>query len=413
MKRILSLLLAFILITSGLSIVVNAADPTPAPFDLIATKNGDTVTLSLVTNEELTYANVTFELTVPNTFTLNAINEGADFDEFGCSVSASTVRRRASIVTDDDYHNTVVAEGKEFLVFILDASVAEPASYTFSLKVTAAADIAGKSFSWRGDTIISNMITVGWYTVTWMNGTTAVETDTHVPYGNQPSYNGSVPTKAADAQYTYSFLGWNTVQNATVAISPLPEVTENVTYYAVFTGTLNNYTITWKNDDGTVIDTTTVAYGVTPTHADPTKAPAPQYSWTFDTWTPSITPVTGNAVYTAKFYRRNCLNIHREDTDQDFLYFISGGSFSMFAVIEEGKHDVNVVGLPDGLYEITEVGSWSWRHKMADEDRTQTRWLGEGSRFASVEFATVPPTLSEWLNGYDSLTNLLDMITGH
>ena len=61
------------------------------------------------------------------------------------------------------------------------------------------------------------------------------------------------------------------------------------------------YTITWKMDDGTLIDTTTVAYGQTPTHADPVKASDAQYNYTFSGWSPSVTAVTGNAVYTAQF----------------------------------------------------------------------------------------------------------------
>ena len=62
-----------------------------------------------------------------------------------------------------------------------------------------------------------------------------------------------------------------------------------------------SYTITWKNDDGSVIDTTTVEYGETPTHADPEKAATAQYNYTFLGWSPAVTAVTGNAEYTATF----------------------------------------------------------------------------------------------------------------
>ncbi|MBQ6153213.1 MAG: dockerin type I repeat-containing protein, partial [Ruminococcus sp.] len=62
-----------------------------------------------------------------------------------------------------------------------------------------------------------------------------------------------------------------------------------------------NFTITWKNDDGTVIDTTTVAKGDVPTHADATKDATAQYTYTFAGWTPEVVAVTGDAEYTATF----------------------------------------------------------------------------------------------------------------
>ena len=61
------------------------------------------------------------------------------------------------------------------------------------------------------------------------------------------------------------------------------------------------YTVTWKNDNGTVIDTAEVDVGIVPTHADPVKADNAYYTYTFTGWTPEITAVTGDAEYTATF----------------------------------------------------------------------------------------------------------------
>jgi hypothetical protein len=41
------------------------------------------------------------------------------------------------------------------------------------------------------------------------------------------------------------------------------------------------YTVTWKNEDGTIIDTTKVAYGQTPTHANPIQPSDEKYSYKF------------------------------------------------------------------------------------------------------------------------------------
>ena len=142
------------------------------------------------------------------------------------------------------------------------------------------------------------------YTITWKNydGTETLETDTNVPYGSAPTYNGSTPTKPATVQNVYVFKGWATSTNQTSAIS-LPTVTGDATYYAAFEEQTRTYTITFKNDDGTTLATSEVAYGSTPTYSGdtPTKAATAQYSYTFNGWTPAITTVTGDATYTATY----------------------------------------------------------------------------------------------------------------
>lgn len=132
------------------------------------------------------------------------------------------------------------------------------------------------------------------YTVTWVNwDDTVLETDENVPYGTKPEYNSKTPTREADAQYTYTFDSW----------TPTVDVVRGtITYKAVYTSTVNSYTITWKNGDA-VIKTDTVAYGETPVYSGdtPTKAGTERYSYTFTGWTPEITAVTGDAVYTAEY----------------------------------------------------------------------------------------------------------------
>lgn len=71
----------------------------------------------------------------------------------------------------------------------------------------------------------------------------------------------------------------------------------------VRTAALNKYTITWKNYDGKVLQSTTVIQGSKPAYggATPTKPSDDNYSYKFSGWTPAITAATGNKTYTATF----------------------------------------------------------------------------------------------------------------
>ena len=133
------------------------------------------------------------------------------------------------------------------------------------------------------------------YTITWVDGNGDTLKTEQVEYGQTPSYTGDTPTKTADAQYTYSF------SNSWLpAIEP---VTQNAEYTAQFSTTTNRYNITWLNDDGTEIDTTSVAYGDTPTHVAPEKESDGTYTYDFAGWTPSIETVTQDTSYQATYNR--------------------------------------------------------------------------------------------------------------
>ena len=146
------------------------------------------------------------------------------------------------------------------------------------------------------------------YTVTWKNydGSSTLETDSNVTKGTKPSYDGATPTKASNAQYTYTFSGWAPSANQTsgTPAANLPTVTGNVTYYAAFTPNLRAYTVTWVDGNGNIIKTENVDYGVTPSYsgATPTKNSTSEHTYTFNnSWLPAVSPVTGDVTYTAQF----------------------------------------------------------------------------------------------------------------
>ena len=128
------------------------------------------------------------------------------------------------------------------------------------------------------------------YTITWLNDDNSQIDQTTVEYGVIPTHDD--PTKAATAEFTYTFSGWD---------KEVVAVTGEATYKATFSVTKNKYLITWLYDDGTEIDHEMIEYGTTPQPANPTKESTAQYTFTFIGWDKTIAPVTGEATYTAVF----------------------------------------------------------------------------------------------------------------
>ena len=132
------------------------------------------------------------------------------------------------------------------------------------------------------------------FTVEFVNEDgTVLQTET-LAYGTLPEYKGETPTKAKTAQYTYTFKGWD---------KDIVSVTKATTYKAVFTNDVNKYTVKFVNEDGTVLQTESLAYGTLPEYKGetPAKASTAQYTYTFKGWDKDIVSVTQAATYKAVF----------------------------------------------------------------------------------------------------------------
>ena len=134
------------------------------------------------------------------------------------------------------------------------------------------------------------------FTVTWLNYDSSVlEIDEDVLYGSVPIFNNDLPLREGDDQYSYVFSGW----------SPNPSrVVKDVTYIAQFEKTLNKYTITWKNYDGTILEVDEdVPYGTMPSYdgETPYKEGTNKYSYVFDGWSPKVETVRQDITYFAQY----------------------------------------------------------------------------------------------------------------
>lgn len=199
------------------------------------------------------------------------------------------------------------------------------------------------------------------YTISFVNGETVLQSG-KVEEGVMPEYKGEEPTKEGDAQYSYTFNGWepevvvasadatytatftqsvnkytvkfvnyddSVLQTEQLEYGAMPEykgeqpakpetdaatfafagwdkqivaVTGDATYKATFNSVAKEYMVTFKNGDQ-VLQQGKVAYGETPVYAgeNPTKEATEQYEYTFNGWDPELAPVTGDATYQAQF----------------------------------------------------------------------------------------------------------------
>src|SRR5574344_589931 len=120
------------------------------------------------------------------------------------------------------------------------------------------------------------------YTVTFADEDgTKIATST-VDYGTSAKVPND-PAKAATAQYTYTFAGWYDENNQQV--TDFSDIENDMTVTARYTATTNKYTVTFADEDGTEIATSTVDYGTSAkVPKDPTKVATAQYTYTFAGW---------------------------------------------------------------------------------------------------------------------------------
>ena len=128
------------------------------------------------------------------------------------------------------------------------------------------------------------------YTITFCDLDGNVLYETLVPYGEIPVYVGETPTLAGNAQYSYNFVGWH---------RELVPVDGTATYRVQFEQVVNEYTVEFVDEEGTVLQTGKLPYGAVPEYKgeNPLPEDTAQYDYS-GAWDKEIVAVTGNATYT-------------------------------------------------------------------------------------------------------------------
>ena len=167
------------------------------------------------------------------------------------------------------------------------------------------------------------------YTVTWLNGNGSVLEEATYDYGDLPSLPTKIPTKDADVQNSYVFNGtWKTDSGSNVT-----NVRRNVTYIPQFNAIAKEYTVTWENYDGDILNIQKVEYGTIPEYVgdDPVRVPDKTGRFIFIGWSPEISAVTEDVTYTAVYEKSDpqiynvSFNINGADSGTIASQTINGG----------------------------------------------------------------------------------------
>lgn len=231
------------------------------------------------------------------------------------------------------------------------------------------------------------------YTVRFLNDDTAksVLYSCSIKSGEKASYQGVTPTKEADAQYTYSFKGWDS-DPATVTI------TANKDFTAQYDKTLipvptPTYSVRFLDEDGTtVLYSETVISGNTASYGNvtPSKDATSEASYKFAGWDKDInSAITANTDFKAKY-----------DTYYEVTFLNDDGSVAGVKEIKEGEHpslsSVDPFKNKDKYTTYTFAG---WKKQTSGED---------ASSFSLTSKATFIATFTAAEVGNDGLSYSLD-----
>ncbi len=219
------------------------------------------------------------------------------------------------------------------------------------------------------------------YEINFLNYDDTVLLSLNLKYGTMPIYNGETPKREKNKQYSYEFIGFD---------SELENVSNNKNYKAQYKEILNKYTVTFKNYDGTILESYELEYGSTPKYngATPIKNSDIEYSYKFIGFDNELKAIDKDITYTAVFESiKNKYTVTFKNYDGTILYSES---------IEYGILPSFNMDLPKrestAQYEYSFKG-WDNDIKAVDGDITYTALFNESIRSYNIKFINDDDTL--------------------
>lgn len=173
------------------------------------------------------------------------------------------------------------------------------------------------------------------------------------------------PTKKADAEFSYSFAGWDP------AIVPATKSTSYVATYDKIPVPAEKFKVEWLNYDGTALcEPEEYTKGDTPVYSGktPERAKDALYYYVFNGWKPVIKPVTRDTKYTAVFVAKE-----REDIFYTIKFVNYNDQLLQELSVKRNEKPVYTEATPtkpkDDLYKY-KFASWSPSIVAATEDAT-------------------------------------------
>ena len=224
-----------------------------------------------------------------------------------------------------------------------------------------------------GDTTLTSQYTANTYTVKFDGNTNTSGSmdDETFTYDQAKALTSNTFTKTG-----YTFLGWSTDKSAATAAYTDGQSVSNlassgtITLYAVWS--INSYNVTFKYKDASgsdVTSTTAYKYGSQATAPETPDYSDNKYDYTFSSWSPAVSTVTGDVTYTAQ-YSKTAITYT--------LTLVNGSSSS---TVEYSASSEKTLGTPvkagytfTGWLVTTAGGSWSTGNTFSSSDTTSGKY---------------------------------------